>query len=40
MKNRINVVSNDEMIINTIYIEETNDFIYQTNKNLVCLSNY
>ena len=40
MKNKINVFSNDEIIINTIYIEETNDFIYQTNKNLVCLSNY
>ena len=39
IKNRINFFSNDEIIINAIFIEGINDFIFQTNKNLACLSN-
>ena len=38
VKNRINFFANDEIIINAIFIEGINDFIFQTNKNLICLS--
>ena len=40
IKNRISCFSNDEIIVNMIYNEELNDFIFQTNKNLVSLSDY
>ena len=38
VKNRINFFAHDEIIINAIFIEGINDFIFQTNKNLICLS--
>lgn len=40
MKNRIDIFYNDGIIINIIYLEETSDFIFQTNKNIFMLSNY
>lgn len=39
VKYRINLFFEDEIIISAIYIEGINDFIFQTNKKLVCLSN-
>ena len=40
IKNKISCFSSDEIIVNMIYNEELNDFIFQTNKNLVGLSDY
>ena len=40
LKNKIDILYNDGIIINAIYLEETKELIIQTNKKIFMLSNY